>query len=130
MDLAGLAAVALDPGGLPDGAFGGGGALLVEGSPRAGGRVALDRLPLFAGASTGGQHELARIAAELIGGGVVTLRRDRHDVPPWSVFRGEEAAGEVVFMPPGEDEDDGRAGREAGRGGVSPPVPHLLAEGR
>ena len=32
-------------------------------------------------------------------------------------------------MPPGEDEDDGRAGRETRGCGVSPPVPDLLAEG-
>ena len=130
MDLAGLAAVGFDPRGLPDGAFGGGGALLVEGSPRAGGRVALDRLPLFAGASTGGQHELTGFAAELVRGRVVALCGDGYDVPAWPVFRGEEAAGEVVFMPTGEDEDDGRAGRETRGRGVGPPVPHLLPERR
>src|SRR5690606_18215760 len=59
-----------------------------------------------------------------------TLRGDGDDVPAWPVFGCEEAAGEVIFMPTGEDEDDGRPGRETRGRGVSPPVPHLLPERR
>src|SRR5690606_10642456 len=108
-------------------AVGRGGSSLVQRRPRLGAYADLDRLPLFGGAAAGRFEVFARGPAERVVG-AVGLRGDVDDAPQVAVFGGDESAGEVVFVPAGEDEHDGRAGREAGGQGVGPPVPAGVAD--
>src|SRR5690625_194066 len=115
-----------EPGSLEDVAGRGGRAALEQGVPGAGADLAAALLPLFAGASPGGDHVFADLAAEdvgfALGGVVVGLGGDVDDAPVGAVLAFLEPSGEVVVSPPGLDDDDGGAGAEAGDGDFGPPV--------